>query len=151
VGFNAAGVVCLIDMGKHSKKGVKRPRRGEGNPIGKVEDAVSDLQDQGMQAPLTRVREIESEAEKVQIMSLDPVDTKAKPTPPSAAGVVCVLDMGEHTKKRIKRLRRGGGNLMEKVEDAITDLQGQGVLDHQVQTVVVVVREESGVGSLFSS
>jgi hypothetical protein len=137
-------------MGKQSKKGVKRLRRGEGNPIKKVEDAVSDLQDIGMQAPSTRAREIDSEAEKVQIMSVDTVETKAKPTTPGAAGVVCVLDMGEHTKKRIKRLRKGGGNLMEKVEDAISDLQGQGVLDQQVQTVVVVVREESGVGSIFS-
>jgi hypothetical protein len=137
-------------MGKHSKKGVKRLRRDEGNPIEKVEDAISDLQDQGTQAPLTRAREIDSEAEKDQIMIAETTEIKTKPTTPGAAGVVCVLDMGEHTKKRIKRLRRGGGNLMEKVEDAISDLQSQGVLDQQVQTVVVVVREES-VGSLFSS
>lgn len=69
----------------------------------------------------------------------------------SAAGVVCVLDMGEQNRKRIKRLRRGGGKLMGKVEDAVTDLQNQGVLGKQVQTVVVVVREEGGVRNLFSS
>jgi hypothetical protein len=70
----------------------------------------------------------------------------------SAAGVVCVLDLGEQNRKRIKRLRRGQGKLMGKVEDAVTDLQNQGVLGKQVQTVVVVIREEvSGVRSLFSS
>lgn len=67
------------------------------------------------------------------------------------AGVVCVLDLGEQKRKRIKRLRRGEGKLMVKVEDAITDLQNQGVLGKQVQTVVVVIREEIGVRSLFDN
>jgi hypothetical protein len=129
----------------------------------KVEDPISDLQNQATQAPLMMARDteprdiepptIDPEAEKVQIMSADVVETKTKPAAapsaaphaaPNAAGVVCVMDMGEHSKKRIKRLRRGEGNLMEKVEDAISDLKTQGVLDQQVQTVVVVVREESG-------
>ena len=61
-----------------------------------------------------------------------------------------MLDLGEHPRKRIKRLRRGEGKLMEKVEDALADLTAQGVIGGQVQTVVVVVREESG-GVLFGS
>lgn len=71
---------------------------------------------------------------------------KATATP---AGITCVLDLGEHSKKRIKRLRRGEGTLMGKVEDAVSDLQSQGVLSDQVQTVVVVVRQESDGFSLF--
>jgi Family of unknown function (DUF6200) len=149
-------------MDEHSnKKRIKRRRRGEGNMMEKAEDPINDLQNQAAQAPLmvapdTDSRDIDPEAEKVQIMSADVVETKTKPAAPNsapnatpnaaanAAGVVCVMDMGEHSKKRIKRLRRGEGNLMEKVEDAISDLKTQGVLDQQVQTVVVVVREESG-------
>jgi hypothetical protein len=67
----------------------------------------------------------------------------------AAAGIVCVLDMGEQSRKRIKRLRRGEGRLMDKVEDAIADLQTQGVVGTQVQTVVVVVREEVTFSSIF--
>lgn len=70
-----------------------------------------------------------------------------KPTTP--AGITCVLDMGEHSKKRIKRLRRGEGTLMGRVEDAISDLHAQGVLSEQMQTVVVVVRQESEGFSIF--
>lgn len=58
------------------------------------------------------------------------------------SGVVCVLDLGEHRRKRVKKLRKGGGRLMEKVEDAVASLQEQGVLRADAQTVVVVVREE---------
>ena len=71
-------------------------------------------------------------------------------TKAGGTGIVCVLDLGEHPRKRIKRLRRGEGKLMEKVEDALADLTAQGVIGGQVQTVVVVVREESG-GVLFGS
>jgi hypothetical protein len=66
-------------------------------------------------------------------------------------GVICVLDMGEQSRKRIRRLRRGEGKLMGKVENAIGDLQNQGVLGKQVQTVVVVVREEFGLRNIFGS
>lgn len=78
-------------------------------------------------------------------------ETTTKEAGTSPAGVVCVLDLGEQKRKRIKRLRRGVGKLMVKVEDAITDLQNQGVLGKQVQTVVVVIREEVGVRSLFDN
>ncbi|WP_148293829.1 hypothetical protein [Azospirillum sp. B4] len=74
---------------------------------------------------------------------------KTKGAPSNPAGIVCVLDLGEHAKKRIKRLRRGEGTLMYKVEEAVSDLQSQGVLSDQVQTVVVVVRQESTGLSLF--
>ena len=67
------------------------------------------------------------------------------------AGVFCVLDLGEQKKKRIKKLRKGEGRLMEKVEDAISDLQGEGILDAKVQTVVVVVREEFSLTGMFDN
>jgi hypothetical protein len=66
-----------------------------------------------------------------------------------AKGVVCVLDLGEHSRKRVRRLRRGEGKLMEKVEDAIETLHDEGVLDGKVQTVVVVVRQEQRLSDMF--
>jgi uncharacterized protein (UPF0335 family) len=98
------------------------------------------------------LHDIVSKTERTANMSAEVADSKkVTGAAASAAGVVCVLDMGEQNRKRIKRLRRGGGKLMGKVEDAVTDLQNQGVLGKQVQTVVVVVREEGGVRNLFSS
>lgn len=73
------------------------------------------------------------------------IDTGA-PTIPAAdtteKGVVCVIDLGEHSRNRIRRLRRGEGRLMEKVEDAVAALQESGVLASNAQTVVVVVQQE---------
>jgi len=82
-------------------------------------------------------------------MSPAVTQTKIEDDESSAAGIVCVLDMGEQSRKRIKRLRRGEGRLMDKVEDAIADLQTQGVVGKDVQTVVVVVREEITFSSIF--
>lgn len=56
---------------------------------------------------------------------------------------LCVVDLGEHSRKSIKRLRRGEGRLMDKVEDAILSLREEGILAGAAQTVVVVVRQES--------
>jgi len=67
------------------------------------------------------------------------------------AGITCMLDLGEQKKKRIKKLRKGEGRLMSKVEDAVADLQAQGLLESKVQTVVVVVREGFSLSSVFDS
>jgi len=71
--------------------------------------------------------------------------------PATETRVFCVLDLGEQKKKRVKKLRRGEGRLMEKVEDAIVDLQAEGVLEANVQTVVVVVREEFSLSGIFDN
>lgn len=76
---------------------------------------------------------------------------KKEATPVAETGVFCVLDLGEQKKKRIKKLRKGEGRLMEKVEDAIADLQGEGILEAKVQTVVVVVREEFSLTGMFDN
>ncbi len=72
--------------------------------------------------------------------------TEKKDAPVAAEdGIVCVIDLGEHSRKRVKRLRRGRGRLMSKVEGVIEDLQEEGVLGANAQTVVVVVREEASL------
>ena len=66
-----------------------------------------------------------------------------------AISEMCVVDLGEHTRKSIKRLRRGEGRLMDKVEDAILSLREEGILGASSQAVVIVVREETSIDSLF--
>lgn len=69
----------------------------------------------------------------------------------SAISEICVVDLGEHSRRSVKRLRRGEGRLMDKVEDAILSLREEGILDGtNVQTVVVVVREESSFGDFLN-
>ena len=45
--------------------------------------------------------------------------TAAKADEKVEQGVTCVIDLGEHSRRRVRRLRRGEGRLMERVEDAI--------------------------------
>jgi hypothetical protein len=73
----------------------------------------------------------------------------APPPPAPAKGSLTVIDLGEHSRKRIKKLRRGEGRLMEKIEDTLSDLEEQGVIEASAQTVVIVVREEPSLGSIF--
>jgi len=78
----------------------------------------------------------------------------AKPAPSEPSdderiGDICVLDLGEHNRRRVKRLRRGKGKLMTKVERAIEELQEGGVLSASAQTVIVIVREEMSFSSIF--
>lgn len=66
-----------------------------------------------------------------------------------AISEMCVVDLGEHSRRAVKKLRRGEGRLMDKVEDAILNLREEGILATSSQVVVVVVREEERFGSLF--
>src|SRR5690348_13675981 len=74
------------------------------------------------------------------------VTTTAPAPEQSERGVVCVVDLGEHSRQRVRRLRRGEGRLMERVEDAVAALTENGVLSAGAQTVVVVVRQEASFG-----
>jgi len=69
--------------------------------------------------------------------------------PADAVSEMCVVDLGEHSRKSIKKLRSGEGRLMDKVEDAILSLREEGILGASAQAVVVVVREETRIESLF--
>ena len=69
--------------------------------------------------------------------------------PAEAVSEMCVVDLGEHSKKALKKLRRGEGRLMDKVEDAILSLREEGILGASSQAVVVIVREETRLDSIF--
>ena len=75
---------------------------------------------------------------------------ESAPADTSPISELCVVDLGEHSRRSVRRLRRGEGRLMDKVEDAIVSLKEEGIIGASAQTVVVVVREETDFGSVFS-
>ena len=59
------------------------------------------------------------------------VEKPDKPTaaPAAAKDEICIVDLGRHTRKRIRRLRKGYGPLMRKVQNATEALQEEGVVE----------------------
>lgn len=53
-----------------------------------------------------------------------------------------VLDLGKKKRKDIRRLRKGGGKLLDQIEDHLDELRAAGVLDESAQPVIVVVAEK---------
>jgi hypothetical protein len=67
-------------------------------------------------------------------------DTK----PAASESPVLVVDIRKrHSRKRIRRLRKGGGSLMDKVNDTIQELRHQNAIGANAQPVVFVVRQKS--------
>lgn len=60
----------------------------------------------------------------------------------SGAPHVTVIDMGKQKRKRVKRLRRGEGRLMEDVQTAISDLRANGTIGSNAEAVVIVVERK---------
>ncbi len=52
-----------------------------------------------------------------------------------------ILDMGSRSKKQIKRLRKGRGRLMERLQDTLDALRSEGQLSSE-NPVVIVVKEK---------
>lgn len=62
----------------------------------------------------------------------------------ASAPSMMVVDMGKkQSRKRIKRLRKGKGSLMEKVTEMLHELQEGGAVSDARQPVVIVVREKA--------
>jgi hypothetical protein len=60
-----------------------------------------------------------------------------------AAPSIMVVDMDKRqSRKKIKRLRKGKGSLMEKVTEMVQELQENGAIEGGAQPVVIVVREK---------
>lgn len=68
---------------------------------------------------------------------------KAKP------GDLCVVDLGKHSRKLIRKLRKGDGKLMTRAEQVVQNLKDEGVLAKDANTVVLVVRQKSGLRALL--
>jgi hypothetical protein len=53
-----------------------------------------------------------------------------------------IIDLGKKKRKLVKKLRKGRGDLMERVHDVMGDLRTSGKLTSGSQPVVVIVREK---------
>jgi hypothetical protein len=75
--------------------------------------------------------------------------TESKNAPAGKAGELCIVDLGKHSRKQIRRLRKGDGKLMTRTEQVIAELKESGVLSKDSNTVVLVVRQKpEGFGFL---
>lgn len=74
--------------------------------------------------------------------------TQVKKTPPAAEETtpsedkMIILDLGKKSKKKIKRLRKGQGDLMERVQATIGQLREDDELSDNTDVVVVIVKEK---------
>jgi hypothetical protein len=76
------------------------------------------------------------------------MDTEPGPTTPAERPIV-VIDLGKHSKKKSKQLRKGTGRLMDRVVDTVDQLRADGEVEEHHQIVVVVVRQEDDRKGLF--
>jgi hypothetical protein len=74
------------------------------------------------------------------------VDDKSGAIPPTAtpqtSDAPVIVDLGKRRKKLVRRLRNGGGRLMDEVQAAIGEIQRTGRISANAQPVIVVVREK---------
>ena len=60
----------------------------------------------------------------------------------SAVDKPLIIDLGKQRRKRIKRLRRGEGPLMERIDEAIEDLKAAGKIPANACPVIVIVKQK---------
>ena len=52
-----------------------------------------------------------------------------------------LIDLGKKRRKQIRRLRKGKGKLMDRVQKVVERLKEDGTVSREAETVIVVVRE----------
>ena len=75
-------------------------------------------------------------------MSSETAPKKAAPQEPSSEVAPVVIDLGKKKRKRVKRLRRGKGQLMVDIMDSIEELRENGEISKDAQPVIVVVQQK---------
>ena len=68
--------------------------------------------------------------------------TASRASKATASADPILVDLGRHKKKRIKKLRKGGGPLLDIVHSSLDELKSQGHVAENAQPVIVVVREK---------
>ena len=53
-----------------------------------------------------------------------------------------IIDLGKKKRKRVKRLRKGRGRLVDNVYDAVDRLRERGEIAADAQPVIVIVRQK---------
>lgn len=54
-----------------------------------------------------------------------------------------VVDLGKRKRKDVKRLRKGSGKLMARIDDLLGEMRSGGTLEAGARTVIVVVEKKS--------
>lgn len=74
-----------------------------------------------------------------------------KPAAAKALQIVMVEMNESYTRKQIRRLRKGRGKLLSRVEDLLEEMMEKGIVQHTVQPVIIVLREkdESSIEALI--
>ncbi|HSP25673.1 MAG TPA: hypothetical protein VLQ65_10895 [Saliniramus sp.] len=67
----------------------------------------------------------------------------------AAPSNVCIIDVGTQSRKRIKKLKRGEGKLMSKIDDIVQDLIDENVVPEGAATVIVIVKQEKSIMGMF--
>ena len=72
--------------------------------------------------------------------------TNPEPTQDSedSTADLIVLDIGKRDADAIKKLRKGKGKLLRKVNESVEQLRDAGKIKADAQVVLIVVRENSG-------
>jgi uncharacterized protein DUF6200 len=70
------------------------------------------------------------------------VDTTKKDAGAPPAGELTIVDLGKHSLKAIRKLRKGKGKLLTRTEKIIEELKESGVLSKDKNTVVLVIRQK---------
>ena len=77
-------------------------------------------------------------------------DANTAQTPESDKKSVVVIDIGKkYRRKHVRRLRKGRGRLMRKLEGLLEDLREDKSLGDNIKPIVVVVKQKRRKGRLF--
>ena len=74
------------------------------------------------------------------------MSTVIPPPPPVIAredDAPIVLDLGKRSRKQVRRLRKGKGRLMDRIESVIQDLKAEGTVSGSARPIIVVVRQRA--------
>ena len=84
-----------------------------------------------------------AEDETMTVQTPTPDTPSPRATASTGKRELLVVDLGKpQSRKRIKKLRKGEGKLVERIDGIIDELIEAGTVDRNVQPVVIVVREE---------
>lgn len=63
-----------------------------------------------------------------------------------------ILDLGSKSRKQIRRLRKGRGKLMDRVNNVVEELKTNGNISATAQPIIVVVkqRKDDGILGMFN-
>lgn len=81
---------------------------------------------------------------------MDSASTKSVTAEADESDGPLIIDMGKKSSKQVRRLKKGRGRLVEKIDETIERLRAQGQIAASAQTVIVVVRERKKRRRIFS-